>query len=196
LTDEELAEEAVSGSERAFSRLVDRHQDRLVGYLSKSLRDRETARDLVQRTWLRAWRHLHRFDPERARFSAWIHTIADRLARNDVRDRSRNPETPFQRIREARDSEGDGRPLEWEDRSRSPDRIFRRRQIRSAINEAVEKLSPTLRPAFRLRLEEDLLLREIGDRLDIPTGTAKSRVHQGRKMVQSTLRAMLPWSRG
>ena len=88
----------LEGEERAFAELVTRYQTRLLNFVYRTIGDRERAEDLVQEVFVRVYRHLHRFDREK-KFSTWIYTIASNLAKNELRNRSRNPLVLFQAIK-------------------------------------------------------------------------------------------------
>ena len=98
LDDSGLVAAFLEGEKRAFNLLVDRYQGRLVNFVYRTTGDRERAEDLVQETFIRVYRHLHRFDQSK-KFSTWIYTIASNLAKNELRNRSRNPLVLFQAIK-------------------------------------------------------------------------------------------------
>jgi RNA polymerase sigma factor (sigma-70 family) len=98
LNDSQVVQKFLDGEERAFGELVDRYDTRLVNFVYRTVGDRERAQDLVQETFVRVYRHLHRFDQTK-KFSTWIYTIASNLAKNELRNRSRNPLVLFQTIR-------------------------------------------------------------------------------------------------
>ena len=102
LDDGRLVLEHLAGDAQAFGALVDRYQTRLLNFINRTIGDRERAEDLVQEVFIRVFRHLHRFDQTK-KFSTWIYTIASNLAKNELRNRSRNPLVLFQTIKEAVD---------------------------------------------------------------------------------------------
>src|SRR5207244_9383883 len=85
----------LGGEERAFTELVERYQNRLLNFIYRTIGDRDRAEDLVQEVFIRVYRHLHRFDRSK-KFSTWVYTIASNLAKNELRNRSRNPLVLFQ----------------------------------------------------------------------------------------------------
>ena len=93
--DSELVTAYLNGGERAFDILVERYQTRLLNFIYRTVGDRERAEDLVQEVFVRVYRHLGRFDRSK-KFSTWIYTIASNLAKNELRNRSRNPLVFFQ----------------------------------------------------------------------------------------------------
>src|SRR6184192_1910192 len=122
--DGRLVLEHLSGDPQAFGTLVDRYQTRLLNFINRTIGDRERAEDLVQEVFIRVFRHLHRFDQTK-KFSTWIYTIASNLAKNELRNRSRNPLVLFQTIK--KHWEADHRPLQFEDTTARPDDLYRKR---------------------------------------------------------------------
>jgi RNA polymerase sigma-70 factor, ECF subfamily len=167
----------LEGEERAFQELVERYQTRLLNFVYRTIGDRERAEDLVQEVFIRVYRHLHRFDRTK-KFSTWIYTIASNLAKNELRNRSRNPLVLFQAIRQV--WQDDDRPLQFEDTSARPDDLFRRRHLRSLIEEAVAKLPEHHRQVFVLRELEGKSYEEIAEITDCNLGTVKSRLNRAR----------------
>jgi len=79
----ELIEAHLNGDQTAFGRLDRMYRGRLLNFISRMVRDRDRAEELVQETFLRVHRHGERYDRTR-KFSTWIYTIAGNLARNDL----------------------------------------------------------------------------------------------------------------
>ncbi len=86
-------QEASAGNARAFEALVNRHGRRVFNFLLQLTRHRQDAEDLTQRTFIKAYRGLERFDPERPLIN-WLFTIARRSALNHFRDTKRWEEIP------------------------------------------------------------------------------------------------------
>jgi len=74
-SDELLADLAIQGDKDAFTVLVHRHIDSLYGYAMRLTRSGSSADDLVQDTWLAAWRAMQGFNPNKATLSTWLHRI-------------------------------------------------------------------------------------------------------------------------
>lgn len=88
-----LVRAATEGSGRAFEALVNQHSRRLFNFLFQLTRHRQDAEDLTQRTFIKAYQSLARFDPERPLIN-WLFTIARRTALNHFRDTRRWDEIP------------------------------------------------------------------------------------------------------
>ena len=177
LEDARLAAEFLSGETRAFTVLADRYHARLLNFIYRMIGDRDRAEDLVQETFVRVYRHLHRYDQNR-KFSTWAYTIAGNLAKNELRNRSRNPMVLFQTIR--KNWEADHRPLEWEDNRYRPDDLYRKRDLREKVEEAVAQLPEHHRVVFVLRELEGKTYEEISEITGVNLGTVKSRLNRAR----------------
>ena len=151
----------LGGEERAFQELVERYQTRLLNFIYRTIGDREKAEDLVQEVFIRVYRHLHRFDRTK-KFSTWVYTIASNLAKNELRNRSRNPLVLFQTIKGNWDDED--RPLQFEDTTARPDDMYRKRHLRELVEETVAKSAGASPPGVRASRAGGQVVR--GDRRD------------------------------
>jgi RNA polymerase sigma-70 factor, ECF subfamily len=167
----------LDGEERAFAELVERYQTRLLNFIYRTIGDREKAEDLVQEVFIRVYRHLHRFDRTK-KFSTWIYTIASNLAKNELRNRSRNPLVLFQTIR--KNWQDEDRPLQFEDSSARPDDLYRKRHLRELVESSVAQLPEHHREVFVLRELEGKSYEEIAEITETNLGTVKSRLNRAR----------------
>mgnify|MGYP001473726980 CR=1 FL=1 len=188
LTDSQVVQRFLEGEQRAFGELVDRYDSRLVNFVYRTVGDRERAQDLVQETFVRVYRHLQRFDQSK-KFSTWIYTIASNLAKNELRNRSRNPLVFFQTLKKNWDA--DHRPLEWEDTQYKPDDLFRKRHLRAQVEQAVSQLPEHHRIVFVLREMEGKTYEEIADITGCNLGTVKSRLNRARNNFASIIAPMI-----
>jgi len=167
----------LGGEERAFGELVERYQTRLLNFIYRTIGDREKAEDLVQEVFIRVYRHLHRFDRTK-KFSTWIYTIASNLAKNELRNRSRNPLVLFQTIR--KNWQDEDRPLQFEDGTTRPDDLYRKRHLRELVESSVAQLPEHHREVFVLRELEGKSYEEIAEITSTNLGTVKSRLNRAR----------------
>src|SRR5215472_1728179 len=174
----------LAGDERAFQVLVERYQTRLLNFVYRTIGDREKAEDLVQEVFIRVYRHLHRFDRAK-KFSTWVYTIASNLAKNELRNRSRNPLVLFQTIR--RNWEDEDRPLQFEDPASRPDDLYRKRHLRELVEASVARLPEHHRQVFVLRELEGKSYEEIAEITNCNLGTVKSRLNRARNAFASII---------
>lgn len=177
----------LGGEERAFQELVERYQVRLLNFVYRTIGDRERSEDLVQEVFIRVYRHLHRFDRSK-KFSTWAYTIASNLAKNELRNRSRNPLVLFQTIK--KNWQDEDRPLQFEDSSMRPDDMYRKRHLRALVEEAVAQLPDHHRQVFVLRELEGKSYEEIAEITSCNLGTVKSRLNRARNSFAEIIE---PW---
>lgn len=166
----------LAGDERAFGEILKCYRSRLLAFIYRMIGDRERAEDLVQEAFIRIHRHLHRFDSTK-KFSTWAYTIASNLAKNELRNRSRNPLVFYQ---SSRAPDGDQRPLQFEDASSRPDDMYANRHLKELVDATVDRLSPHHREVFVLRELEGKSYEEIATVTRCNLGTVKSRLNRAR----------------
>ena len=188
LDDSEVVAAFLDGEERAFQILVGRYQTRLLNFVYRTIGDRERGEDLVQEVFIRVYRHLHRFDRSK-KFSTWIYTIASNLAKNELRNRSRNPLIFFQTIK--KNWQDDDRPLQFEDSTTRPDDLYRKRHLRELVEASVAQLPEHHRQVFVLRELEGKSYEEIADITGCNLGTVKSRLNRARNSFASIIEPAL-----
>ena len=172
--DEYLVVLSQAGAVDALDHLVRRWTPRLLRYAARllggSAGSTETARDVVQETWIGALRGLRSLrDP--ARFPGWIYGIATRKCADAIRARSRQ-----QRLA-ARADVSNGTTLE---RPVTPEDRF-------DLATAIRRLPPDHRAVLHLFYGAELSMEEIATALAIPAGTVKSRLHYAREALKRHL---------
>lgn len=177
-SDSDLVTAYLDGEARAFDVLVERYQTRLLNFIYRTVGDRERAEDLVQEAFIRVYRHLPRFDRSK-KFSTWIYTIASNLAKNELRNRARNPLVYFQSLAKAW-GDDDERPLDFEDPANRPDDLYHRRHLREVVDAGVARLPAHHREVFVLRELEGKSYEEIAEITRTNLGTVKSRLNRAR----------------
>jgi RNA polymerase sigma-70 factor (ECF subfamily) len=187
MEDGDVVAACLSGEDRAFSEIVTRYQTRLLNFVYRTISDRDKAEDLVQDVFLRVYRHLHNFDRTK-KFSTWIYTIAANLAKNELRNRSRQRFVLLEGMKTI--WRGEELPIEIEDTSSRPDDLFHRRHLCVLVEEATEQLSTHHREVFVLRDVEGKSYEEIAEITGAKVGTVKSRLSRARESVAAYIE---PW---
>lgn len=177
LTDCAAVGKARAGDPDAFRVLVERHGRSLFRLAYRMTGNQQDAEDVVQESFLRAFKQLHRFD-ERASFGTWLYRIAANCSLDLMRSRNRRGEHGDP---ELASTEPSGEP--------SPERMALSGEVRERLAEAMDELSPTERAAFVLRHFEGMCIEEIGAALDCQPGAAK---HSVFRAVQKLRRALEP----
>lgn len=178
-----LVRSAAGGRPEAFDALVLRHQDRLYGIVHRLVGDPEKAMDLVQETFLKAWRGLPSFEGGSA-FFTWLYRIARNVVTSAARYEGVRP-----KIRVAlHGADEDGGSMEIEAADAGPELRLSADERRSLVLGAIAALPPDFREIVVLRDMEDRAYEEIADLLEIPVGTVRSRLHRARMELKERLK--------
>lgn len=175
--DQLLVDRARLGDRHAFDLLVLKYQSRLLMLVTRLLPNQSDALDVLQDTFVKAYRSLNTFRGESA-FYTWLYRIAVNTAKNHMAARQK----------EARDLSMDEEHADadqhrvFQDLS-SPDAEAGAEQLQSAILDAIERLPEDLRQALTLRELEGLSYEQIAHAMDCPIGTVRSRIFRARDQV-------------
>ena len=161
-----------AGDSRAFDELVRRHQDGILRVVMRYLRDKDEAKDIAQRAFVRAFQGLDKLRGDAA-FRGWVYKIAINLALNHLRDRKRVTSDPDAGHAVPVDAVGAGRMVDAEDQER----------LRAAIAE----LPPKQRLVLELRIHDELSFAEVAEIAECTENAAKVNFHHAVKRLRSLL---------
>jgi len=178
-TDEELVQKAQQDDERAFGKLVERYETKVYSLAMKMLRNPEDAEDVLQDTFLRAYRGIKSFQGN-STFSTWIY----RITANSALMRLRKKKLPTVSIDDAGERET---PINIADWSPGPVEQLLTQETQKAMDEAIEALPPEFKQVFILRDVEELSNSEVAEILDLSVAAVKSRLHRARLKVRNRL---------
>lgn len=156
--------------------------DSLYGTALRLTRDRDRAQDLVQDTYLKAFRARARFAAG-TNLKAWLFTILHNTWRNRERDRAR-ARVEFDSDAVDQAAELSRGPLS---QGESPEALLLRSSFDDELRRSLDALPMAFREAVWLRDVEELSYQEIAETLDIPVGTVMSRISRGRKQLAQLL---------
>jgi RNA polymerase sigma-70 factor (ECF subfamily) len=168
---------ARAGDREAFRVLVERHSRNVFRLAFRVTRSEEDAEDVVQETFLKAYRNLPRFSGQ-SRFSTWIHSIATNCAIDQLRRRA-------SRQAETRSVEADTSLAAAPDAT--PERAYFGSEIGRRVARSLERLSVMERTAFVLRHFEGRTIAEIGRALGVRSGAAKNCVFRAVAKLREDL---------
>ena len=163
-----------------FARAALSHIDSLYGTALRLTRRAADAEDLVQDTYLKAFRSSHQFAPG-TNLKAWLFTILHNTFRNARRHDGRNPVDVDSDAVERAVGDGPG--------ELSPEQILTRDTLDADLQAALDALPEAFRQAVWLRDVEELTYAEMAAVLDIPMGTVMSRISRGRRALFQGLQA-------
>lgn len=178
---------ALGGSEEAFRRLVERFQRPVFTLVVRMVGDPAAAEDLAQETFLKAFRRLATYDPER-KFSSWLFKIAHNTTLDHLR--RRGPESvPLERTDDDPEGGGGLAAVLADDSLRSPEAAAQRGDLAAALGAAVGALRPEYREIVLLRYQEGMAYQDIAEVSGLPLGTVKTHLHRARKELMAALGA-------
>jgi len=188
-TDQTLVTRAQRGDKHAFDLLVSKYQRRLGRLLMRWVRDPSEVQDVVQETFIKAYRALPTFRGESA-FYTWLYRIGVNAAKNYLAARGRRVQIV------TGTGGGDEEPESLEDSDQlqdvtTPESVLLSREIGAAVSDAMDALPEELRTAITLREIEGLSYEEIAAIMNCPIGTVRSRIFRAREAIAARLRPLL-----
>lgn len=185
--DQLLVERVQAGDKQAFDLLVSKYQRRLMRLLSRIVHDPAEAEDVVQETFIKAYRAMRRFRGESA-FYTWLYRIGVNTAKNFLVLQARR--TPTSTETDAEQAEGFEDAEQLRDIN-TPESVLASKQIVQTVNAAMDALPVDLRTAIALREIEGLSYEEISAIMACPIGTVRSRIFRAREVIAEKLKPLL-----
>jgi RNA polymerase sigma-70 factor (ECF subfamily) len=183
-TDERaLVARTLAGDDDAFAALVRIHQATVYNIAYRLVGQRETAQDLAQETFLRAFKALDTFDLNRP-FGPWLYRIATNLSINWVK-RARLPTLSLDAPPPA--VEDDAEPLAIPDTSAEPAARFAQAEMQTRLRKTILSLPPDYRVVIELRHFQEMSYEEMAEALNAPLGTVKTRLFRARRLLRDRL---------
>lgn len=185
--DHELVLRAQRGDKRAFGLLVDKYQRKLARLLSRMIRDQAEIEDVVQESFIKAYRALPNFRGDSA-FYTWLYRIGINTAKNYLVSMGRRPTVSTDIEIEDAENFDSGDELRT---TETPESSMMTKQIAQTVNDTVEGLPEELKTAITLREIEGLSYEEIATIMGCPIGTVRSRIFRARETISLKLRPLL-----
>jgi RNA polymerase sigma-70 factor, ECF subfamily len=190
-----LVRRCLAGDSAAWEELVQRHHRRIYNICYRFAGSADDAQDLTQDVFIKIYRTLNSFDPDRAAFMTWVTTVTRNLLVDHFRKSKQD------RLTDSLDAppseHEDAQPLseQIKDHALTPDAHAQSLEISETVHKALQKLSPDLREAVILRDLQDMDYKDIATTLRVPEGTVKSRINRGRaelaRLLQRTYRQVM-----
>ncbi len=174
------------GDKQAFNLLVWKYQYRIRSLISRLIKDSAEQEDIVQETFIKAYRAIGRFRGDSA-FYTWLYRIAVNTAKNHLAAALRRP--PAQDV-----DAGDGNAIRTPDRlteTNTPEVILQNDELVAAIRKSIDALPEELRQAITLRELEGLSYEDIAEAMGCPIGTVRSRIFRAREAVHKAMEPLM-----
>ena len=182
-----IVQRVQAGDKLAFNLLVNKYHRRVGRLLTRMVRNQEDIEDIVQETFIKAYRAIGNFRGDSA-FYTWIYRIAINTAKNLLVTQGKRPST----LKEANDDDNET----FEDNAAlsnidTPESLYQTKQIGEAVNEAMSALPEELRSAIVMREFDGLSYEEIAIAMDCPIGTVRSRIFRARESIATKIKPLL-----
>lgn len=169
---------ALAGDQTAYADLYNQYAQGIYRLCYSLVLNKQDAEDVMQESFVYAFKNLHRFDPDKASFKTWLYTITVSRCRNTYR-RKRLPMVDLSQVLQLQIAAPN---------TNTPEAALARRESIDAIREALVALSPILREAIVLRYGHGLTYREMAEVAGCPQKTAESRVRLAHQKLKDVLR--------
>ena len=171
-----------AGDESALNELIRKYQEPLFRFICRYTGDEETARELLQETFVRLYFGIRRFKP-RAKFATWLYSIAMNLCRDYARSKHRRQSYATKSL-DSGDVHGE---VPGADRGTAADVESHERL--AALEKAIKELPHELRTTLLLFAVEGYSQQECAELLGVSAKAVEARVYRARKRLENTLRA-------
>lgn len=183
VSEQMLVVAANNGDEQAFEILFTRHKHKVLAVVLRYAHVREDAEDIVQRSFQKAFVHLHKFEG-RSSFSTWLTSIAVNEALIFLRRMGAMRELP---IDGTSDAEGNAAALQIPDSRPNPEAGYLQRERERILVSAIGYLIPGERHAIELRGIDEFSTEETAQRMGVSVGAVKTRLFRAKRELRQRL---------
>ena len=181
----ELITRTQEGDTNAFNPIVNKYQQKIYNLIYQRVRDRETAEDICQEVFLKAWQALPNFKGQSA-FYSWLYKIAINCSIDFLRKQNKRFVLSWEELPPNSDE-----TLEASQKQPSISQILEKKEFRNIVGKAVRQLPTGQRDVFYLRYGEELRIKDIAARLNKSEGTIKTHLHHVHRKLRDMLRPYL-----
>lgn len=178
---------AREGDRGSYGALVTHYQGRLYAAAVALVRNHEDARDLSQEAFVRAYRHLARFDLSRP-FYPWIHRILRNLCLDHLQKHGPHRSVSYDELVEESHVAFESRDGHLSSAPEDPRENIQREQMARHLRAGLDRLKPEFREILVMRHFDELSYQEIADSLEIPIGTVMSRLYHARRALAGEMK--------
>lgn len=186
--DRAVVEACRRGDTDAFETLVKKYQTQMYNIALRTIGSPEEAEEAVQDAFVSAYKNIGKFKGT-ARFATWLTRIVINMSRNQITKRSAKKRKNTRVFSDVARTAPDQDKSEYDPASTLPSPVtrFEQKQAGRQVQYCLDKTEPDFREVLILKDREGFSYAEIGETLEIPLGTVKSRLFRARDMVRNCL---------
>jgi len=188
--DQKLVEKSQKGDKQAFGILVEKYQMKLHRLISRMVRDQSEIDDIVQDSFIKAYRAINNFRGDSA-FYTWLYRIGINTAKNHLVSLGRRPKALDSIEIEEIENFDDASELKNRE---TPETVMMSNQIAVTVNNAIDHLPNELKEAISMRELDGLSYEEISEIMGCPIGTVRSRIFRAREAISEKLKPLIETS--
>jgi RNA polymerase sigma-70 factor, ECF subfamily len=189
VSDQQVVVYAQQGREDAYRELISRYERPVFSLIFRMVRDKETAEDLAQETFIKVLNNIDRYLPE-FKFSSWLFKIANNITIDFLRKRQIDT-ISIEGAPDAVTAESKrATAIALASGDQSPLQELESKELGEQIERAIGKLRPEYRACILLRHVEDYSYDEIAEIVKLPLGTVKTYIHRARAELREHLAAV------
>jgi RNA polymerase sigma-70 factor (ECF subfamily) len=174
MNEEEIIEKIKNGNKDLYGIIIQKYNQRLYRIARSIVKDENELEDILQDTYLKAYMNLSQFRKE-SQFSTWLIRILINNANATVLKSKRFDSTSKEELNKATGSH------------ESPDFNMTNKELKAILENAIDKLSETLRSVYIMREVENLSIQETAQCLDITEQNVKTRLHRAKEILKEEL---------
>jgi RNA polymerase sigma-70 factor (ECF subfamily) len=186
VSDQQVVVYAQQGHEDAYRELIARYERPVFTLIFRMVRDRETAEDLAQETFIKVLNNIDRYLPE-FKFSSWLFKIANNITIDYLRRRQLDTVSMEGAPDAVSEESKRATSLAIASPGESPLQLLESKELGEQIEKAIAKLRPEYRACILLRHVEDYSYDEIAEIVKLPLGTVKTYIHRARAELRDAL---------
>lgn len=183
MDEKRLIQKAKSGDNKAFEELIEEHFKKIYNIAYRMTGNPDDASDMTQEVMIKLFRNIGSFKGD-SKFSTWVYRVATNTCLDELKKQKRHSHTSLN----AEFDTGDGEmTYDVEDTSPTPEEAAEKKELRSTVAAAIQKLSPDHKAALVLRDIKGFSYDEIAKILNCSEGTVKSRLNRARAALKEIL---------
>lgn len=181
--EKKLIKQSISGDVSSFEQLINQYQKMAYNVAYRIMGNEEDAKDMTQEALIKVFKNLKSFRMD-ASFSTWLYRIVMNTCKDDLRKKKMKTLS----IDQTFDTGSGEVQMEIEDEKLGPEDLLIQKETQGFVQEALQELQEANRIVLVLRDIKGMSYDEIGQVLDLPKGTVKSRINRGRLALKEIIK--------